>query len=427
MRHSNQIFPIGMMTIAFTALVAIGCMRPKTYAPDDPGLGIASFYASRVELAEKGKKVAEVDGFSIPTRKVYTLRTCLRSKRTERPAAQAVFEFSGKDLEGKEREPLYVTTDAKGCFTWTEEVAFNFFGEEVYLPLERKITATVDSGQKGSVKIRLAVNPWNLSGTASEVVDLNKDSPPPGARIMSAEETPLYLNGKTQNAYKQLAVKDIKLRAIPSQIAAADEREVRDLYILIKPSIRGLDAQRKVVDFPLEEATLAMDANLVAIVADRNMGERKYTVWSAESVPFRATERGFVALASLELPPVEGDRVRYELFVRVRTVPELLGLNPFEGVLELGSHWQVVNSHVLPEIIQDSNVLNSGFSMDESIRAYEKTLPQSLLRHPKTEKPESAPSTDDEKSDSASAQTEKVESAAPTPTPAPEVVPQQKG
>lgn len=444
MRHSNQKFTIGMMTIAITAMAAIGCMRPKTYAPDDSGLGAASFSVGKVELAEDGmKKLAEVDGFSIPTRKLYTLKTCVKSKKSERPAAHVVFELTGKNPEGKERDPLYVTTDAKGCFTWTEEIAFNFFGEEVYVPLERRLTATEGSGQRGSAKIRLALNPWNLSGSANEVVDLNqKDALPKGVEVKSEDETPVYLSGRTENASKQLSVSRFSLHSIPSQYVSTEDVQARDLVLAVEPAIRGLDAQKKQVEYKLNEGNLALDIVLVAVISDVSAGERKYTVWSQSDIPFTMTERGFTARISLGLPILDEDRVRYELFARVKTVPEILGLNDFEAIFTLGSHWQVLNSYVLPEIIQTSNVLNPNFSLDDSVGVLEKKLPNIRRPRPQTGEPQttpqptpqptpapapdarpSVPSTEEEPGDQQTPGDQDVNEPAPSPEPAPETSP----
>lgn len=421
MRHSKEnLMTIGLMTIAITALAAIGCMRPKTYAPDDSGLGAATFSVGKVELVEDGvKKLEQVDGFSIPTRKLYTLKTCLKTKRTERPAANAVFELSGKNLDGKELNQLYVTTDAKGCFTWTEEVAFNFFSDEVYVTLERRLSATEGSGQRGSAKIRLAVNPWNLSGSASEVIDLQKDSAPKGAELKSADEARVMFE-RTQGGSKQLTVGNFDLRSVPSQLAPTEDMVARDLELTIEPKVRGLDAQKKPAELKLEEANLALDVVLVAVVSDYVGSERKYTVWTADDIPFNVTENGFTARFTVGLPIVEEDRVRYELFARVRTVPAFEGLRNFEALFTLGSHWQVLNSHVLPEIIANSNVLNPGFSMSESVEVLEKTLPNNIRPRPRPE-----PGAQIEPTPTPAPQPEPTPAPTPTPTPAPEPGDQQ--
>lgn len=446
MRHSKEKFTtIGLMTLAMTALAAIGCMRPKTYAPDDSGLGAASFSVGKVELVEGGvKKLDEIDGFSIPSRKLYTLKTCVKAKKSERPAAHALFELSGKSFDGKERDPLYVTTDEKGCFNWTEEIAFNFFGEEVYLTIERRLTATEGSGQRGSAKIRLAVNPWNLSGSASEVIDLQKDSAPKGAEVKSEEDARLHLVERTQSSSKQLAIARFALQSAPSRLAPTEDMVARDFYLTIEPTIRGLDAQKKPAELKLEEASLALDAVLVAVVSDFVEGERKYTVWTANDVPFNVTERGFTAHFTMGLPIVEEDKVRYELFARVKAVPAFDGLRSFEAVLTLGSHWQVLNSYVLPEIIENSNIMNPSFSMSESVEVLEKTLPSNIRPRPRpgnepgpTPQPEPSPAPtptptptpepgDQQTSEGQNGSGAEITEPTPAPAPAPQALPETK-
>lgn len=393
MQHSDKKLTIGLTVVVLSAVAALGCMRPKTYSSDDIGLGDASFALDKVKLTENGNKekkaevVGLLEGFSIPSKKRFHLQTCLKTEKIESPVAFAPFLMTGQGLSGKEPVSMILVTDKDGCLSWSEEVAYNFLGEEVYVPVTRALTAQDGSGQRGSQEIRLALNPWNLSGSATELLDLNqKDAVPEGVQVTEAKDAALYLSGKPEATAKQISVAKFAIASLPGP-AHFENQKARVLQLTIQPAIRGQDALKKPVEFALSQARLELDAVLVAVVSDASGAEKRFQVWSSHSpIGFSKTDQGFNALIGFSFSPIEEENARYELLARVRPVPALEGLNAFEAIFTLGSHADLMNSYVLPEKIRISNTSDPKFSINESVKILE-APPVVLPPKPEAEPP----------------------------------------
>jgi hypothetical protein len=155
----------GVIAVALT-----GCLRADKQSAADVealyGLGkTASFQVNNVNFEEG--PVTFKTGWSIPVKNEYILMACLTDRITQDRLIGHKFRVETDSLIHK---PV---ADRDGCIKWTEEVPFEFFGEERYLKFSRRIVG--DGLHRGAQVIEFAIDPWRKSreSTHAEFVWLN--------------------------------------------------------------------------------------------------------------------------------------------------------------------------------------------------------------------------------------------------------------
>ncbi len=119
--------------------------------------------------------------FGLPTSRQVNFTACVKDVAVMEPIIGANFQVSGG-----ERTMQPATTDAKGCFYWSEQFSVTATEAEKYIEITRTIEAL--SMHKGMVTLKLAVNPWRTGGDS--VKDLRFQAPPPG--LSANQENNIY-------------------------------------------------------------------------------------------------------------------------------------------------------------------------------------------------------------------------------------------
>src|SRR5688572_2596138 len=143
-----------ILTLVFFLLV--GCDLPT---PKDGRDGEDSTYA--VESFEgEATSINIHETVAIPASNNYNFKACLANLRQKRPIVSHKFiiEENGKEL----------FSDVKGCVTWSETIAYNFFAESRFLKFDRTLKAV--GTHRGRRTIQMAINPWpGPDGKAKDV------------------------------------------------------------------------------------------------------------------------------------------------------------------------------------------------------------------------------------------------------------------
>ncbi|MBL7686610.1 MAG: hypothetical protein JNJ49_01155, partial [Bdellovibrionaceae bacterium] len=323
---SGRTFSVLLASLA----VMVGCVKPQS-RPNDPNntdaskmseTKDASFYNEEVTGGAVTSK--NVDGFSIPTAKLYTFKTCVKDKRTRDTIKGHKFIVHGGE------KAVDVRSDASGCVNWSETVPFNFMSDAKFLPLERFIEA--DGMHKGTRRIRVAINPWNHDG--SEAVRDIEIRPLPDDQLASKEEVAKILKGETKSgeiAERFLWIDD--LRANATHNPNGDAKSV-DFSISMGPKILLKNVRGETAPF---------------VVNDGIFNAQFWIVAKTES------QQCIVIAKSGEIKDLKmvGGRLRDEVPMRLRYRNtygqlELVGkvaaqgasnsLLPFEGVWMMGDH-----------------------------------------------------------------------------------------
>ncbi len=156
MTYSKYLFFI------FGVLVFSGCVNksdrmqdPATQATFDVDKPVVSV-ATQVDPSTRADSLGTI-------KKIYVMKACVLDH-----AMQAPIQFLDFQI-GVENIAFTRTTDKYGCFTWNETVEFEKKDQESIVIVDRLITGI--SGHKGTVALKLAINPWQ---TDVDVKDLRQ-------------------------------------------------------------------------------------------------------------------------------------------------------------------------------------------------------------------------------------------------------------
>jgi hypothetical protein len=283
---------VGVSTFA---LVTSSCSRgtkPAETAPSDTHFVVDG----PVELLESKQK-STLSDWSIPTQNQMTFRACLKdADRSEEISNESFAIYSDKNRQD-------VQTDAHGCMSWSETIAFDPSLPETILSSTRSIEGL--GTHKGVREISLALDPWQTAGNLA-LAESNTEN----AQSLSEPKPRLHLDS-------------VQIR--PS--AEANENQAYSAQFRFAPhwlrtSLKGNEVQ-ELIDRGQFEVTLTL-------IDQRNA--------LAEKTLSARAENGIVQLdvsipTQKRFPPNSA----LELFMRISPVHAPFAIAPEEGIIRLGS------------------------------------------------------------------------------------------
>lgn len=313
-----------------------GCMKPGSRSADpnanfsDPtkpnvNQPAATFYNE--DVTGSAIVTQNVHGFSIPTEKLFSFKTCIFDKRTRESVKGHSFVIKGgvKDIEARSEE--------SGCVNWSEKIAYDGVADAKYIPLKRTIFAS--GMHTGARDLAICINPWNYDG--SEAVRDCARRPVPDEMLVASTEAASYLKGLTKSGEKSsryLWVDDLRMNSIHNPGGA--DGALIDFSISIGPKVLMRNIRGDEDPVPLKDGLFSVQLWIVAKTGIQN--SRCMVI--AKSEP------------SMELAMV-GGRLREELKMKVRYMStygqlELVGainpkngpgsILPYDGIWTLGDH-----------------------------------------------------------------------------------------
>lgn len=198
--------------------VTVGCVKPQS-RPVDPNntddskageTAESSFYND--EIVGSAVISKSVPGFSIPTEKLFSFKTCVKDKRTMESIKGHKFIVHGGE------KPVSVRSNESGCVNWQEAIGYNFLNDAKFLSLERFLEA--DGMHKGTRRLGIAINPW----APTEMVRDMERRPLPEHYLVSKEEAARALRGELKSGdrvQRPLWIDDLRLNVNHNQIGDA--------------------------------------------------------------------------------------------------------------------------------------------------------------------------------------------------------------
>lgn len=322
--------------ILTVALFTTACVKPGPRAADpnanfsdptkpDAQQSAATFYNE--EVTGNAIVTQNMAGFSIPTEKLFSFRTCVFDKRLRETIKGHLFIIKGgeKDIE--------VRSEESGCLNWSEPIAFNGTQNAKYIPLKRTI---VGKGMHtGARDLSICINPWNYDGSES-VRDCAR-RPVPAEMLVATAAATSYLKGEEKSGEqlkRYLWVDDLRMNSIHNPGGA--DGSIIDFSISVGPKVLTRNLRGDEEALPLKDGIFSVQLWIVAKTGIQN--NRCMVI--AKSDP------------SMELAMV-GGRLREELKMKVRYLIsygqlELVGairpkngpetILPYDGVWTLGDH-----------------------------------------------------------------------------------------
>ncbi|MBN8541566.1 MAG: hypothetical protein J0L82_14325 [Deltaproteobacteria bacterium] len=327
---------IAIYAVFIVTLVLAGCMKPGSRATDpnadfsDPtksnlNQAAATFYNE--EVTGSAIVTQNLPGFSIPSEKLFSFKTCIFDKRTREAIKGHSFVVKGgaTDIQARSEE--------SGCINWSEKIAYDGVADAKYIPIKRTIYAT--GMHSGARELSLCVNPWNYDG--SEAVRDCARRPVPDDMLVASTEVSSYLKGLSKSGEKtprHLWIDDLRMNSVHNP--GGSDGAMIDFSISIGPKVLMRNIKGDEDPMTLKDGLFTVQ---LWIVAKTGIKDSRCTVIS-KSEP------------TMELAMVAG-RLREELKMKVRYMStygqlELVGtvkpkagpnaIRPYDGVWTLGDH-----------------------------------------------------------------------------------------
>ena len=347
--NSAQKNKSNLLVLGFVMLALSSCVKPQNHQVQ---AGAATFYNDKVEGGSETS--AFVQGFSIPSEKLFTFKTCVRDRRTDESLPGSQFKITGGAVE------IPVTADSTGCLKWAETVKFDYLTTEKYLPITRTLVGQGFS--VGSIELRLAINPWNLSSKSKDLVDLSVTQIPESSKA-SAEQVEAALNAFSTSTGKQSIPLSIPSLSIENTTGSG-QGIVRQLKLAFSPALMMTDMTGQPVTVQLTEASVSLSVQLVESVTVA--GVEKKTVISTSEKPVRAAIESGLYRATVPIRVPQGNEAS-EYFLAVRLAPQnaMKGLKAFEGLFDIGDLSHVTQNGTSTGTLKTSNV-DGTYQFDEA-------------------------------------------------------------
>lgn len=199
---------LGLMALSVTA-----CMKPSARAPDpnadfssNANQAAATFFTD--ELIGESVVSKNMEGFSIPSEKLFNFKVCVRDKRTQETIKGHKFNVLGSS--SKVTVANGGRSDESGCVNWSETISYNGIADAMYIPLKRQLVA--DGMHKGGRDLKICINPWD----ATESVRDCERRPVPTSQLATPKDVVQALNGETasgQKVERHLWIDDLRFMA----------------------------------------------------------------------------------------------------------------------------------------------------------------------------------------------------------------------
>ena len=200
MQNSKWISVLLTSSIALSFLA--GCSIPPSKDTKD-NKESSSFVVKSLDGEVTETKV--IQGFSVPASKTIAFTACVLDLKQARPILNHKFKIIG----GKAAQDI--VTDGSGCLHWSEEIAYNHFGEAKFVSFDRGLVA--EGLQKGERVLHLAVNPWE-----NKIFDLEKKTV---ENLVAADRVELALNGQDLENSKSLMINELQAFILEKDLSNA--------------------------------------------------------------------------------------------------------------------------------------------------------------------------------------------------------------
>ncbi len=320
--------------LSVLAMSVTACMKPSARSADpngtDPakiaGQGSATFFTSKIEGSAVVSK--NMQGFSIPTEKLFQFSTCVKDKRTDEVIKGHKFSIHG--APGAVVVAMQGRTDGTGCLTWSEKVAYNGLADGKYISIKRILVA--DGMHTGARELEICLNPWE----ATDVVRDCGRFPVPASQLVKPEDNAAALKGELagSRSARHLWINDLRLSATHNP-GGADTGMV-DFSVSMGPKVLRYNVKGEEEPLALADGIFAMQfwiiaktgdkTNKCSVIAKSRPGDEMKMIGGRLQDEMKMTVKYMSSYGQLELVGV------------VQPKDNAIGLTPYSGLWLLGDH-----------------------------------------------------------------------------------------
>ena len=221
----------------------------------------STFAIGTVELAGSNLKATNASWPDLKDQAEVSLRTCMVDTNLYQNVIGEKFTIES------DFGAYSVSSDAQGCFVWTERFNFNYSADEANIVISGKVTG--ENRFKGVQSFKIAFNPWT-----NELSDLNKGQTAKNIRTLSQI--------KTSSLNQQLIHKEFLVKT--ESIAYTESNVNIDILYSAKPHLVRMDINGKKED--TDRLTSGMFENTYTLLKQQNGTSKRIILDEVSSNPF---------------------------------------------------------------------------------------------------------------------------------------------
>lgn len=261
--------------VAFAFVLAMSmtaCMKPTTrsadpnnnFDPSKPGMNQSAATFFTTEVTGSASVSMNLDGFTVPTEKLFNFKTCVQDKRTQETIKGHKFNVTG--APGQIIIANNGRSDESGCVNWSEKLRYNGAGDAKYLPIRRTLVA--DGMHTGARDLDICINPW-VEGTEAVKDCLRRAVP--SEQLAKVEDIPNILKGQSVTGEKlerRLWINDMRLNSTHNP--GGTQFGMIDFSVSMGPKILRYNIRGEEDPLPLADGVFGMEFWIIAKTGDAN-------------------------------------------------------------------------------------------------------------------------------------------------------------
>jgi hypothetical protein len=329
-----------IMGALLLCLIASGCIKPHSQSPNSDE-SLATFTLKEVGAVLAPGKIDP--NFNIVTSTILNYTLCLQDKRTLEPVIGHSFKIEGPEILKD------LTSNSSGCLVWTEERAYNFFAQSLYVAQERTVTATgVHSGTR---TLKFALNPWRQelfiidlkyhpdSLSERDLIASNKAED----ALMSSTKLPVWADDFT------IQTTDVGTSTQHRQIQVRGE---------LTPKVYISNVAGAYSPYTFLKGLFQLHMYFVAETKDG----KKFIVLEVKPSENIRMENSKLKFSSLVDAPRSFQQGELKLAFQLIPINAPASLTEYDGIYTLGESDKIAGSFA-PKLIKDLNNVNSDYSI----------------------------------------------------------------
>ncbi|MNJ94686.1 hypothetical protein D3C87_123880 [compost metagenome] len=327
-----------LMTLSILALAACNLPTPKDReeAGENGKLSGKTASATFAVDAVSGDSLEDKtkSPFAFPEARIFAFKVCLKDTNEYKSIAGHVFQV--EELNKK------FSTDAAGCLSWSESVAYNYLADSKYVQINRTILAT--GLHRGARLVSMAINPWSHGESLRSVIDLSKEHVP--GLVTERALVSQALNG--MNASGEVTphpiwVEDGRLFVTEQQLTQ------KGVVLLVEartaPTIQLRKMNGDLILKTLTRGQFKAEVSMIHSYVHDGKEVRRLLGRSEETTA--RIDNGTMAVKAPIFLPVIPTRGQVILGLKLAPINPPEGLTPFEGIYMLGEYDQLKGASFL--------------------------------------------------------------------------------
>lgn len=308
--------------------MTISCFREEKKSEVKPPAGRSNGDFIVVNLSGQSQTEPVSKDWSVPAKKTYDFRACIRTKLTN--------AILGPGQEFKIVKPskklFFAKTDEKGCINWKESIDFNVTLQSKYVELLRTIKG--NNIYKGEFPVRIGINPWSEFRNEQNLEVLNLDEVSiPDSQIVSGNDSKLAFSGLYENTPGQDLLIDDQPTTSIKVLKNKNQGKLVRFTLKVRPFIEPLNISGRPVPYYFKQGKFKVYPQLVANYLGKE--NKKLLLLNLLPQDLKISKNGFLVYQKELILNKEVTMGQIQLALKVEALNAPMHLNSYEGLHEV--------------------------------------------------------------------------------------------